>query len=199
MARNYTVFAVDFDGTLCESVWPGIGAPNIALINRLIKRRDRGDKIILWTCREGERLQEAVEWCKGHGLEFDAVNDNLQELKDEFENNPRKIAADVYIDDKNCKDQRWNLPYVVSNKGKSRFDSISHPAHYNAHEYECIDEMETLFGLQDTIAFCKLNAWKYRYRAGNKGNYDEDMAKADWYIGKAMKLQKKLYGEEEYD
>ena len=80
MSRNYTVYAVDFDGTLCESVYPGIGEPNIALINHLIKRRADGNKVILWTCRCGDRLQEAVAWCKGHGLEFDAVNENLPEL-----------------------------------------------------------------------------------------------------------------------
>src|SRR5699024_7592105 len=109
--RNFIVYAVDFDGTLCESVWPGIGAPNMSLINHLIKRRSQGNKIILWTCREGERLKEAVEWCRGYGLEFDAVNDNLQELKDEFGNNPRKIAADVYIDDKAVNKTKYHVPY----------------------------------------------------------------------------------------
>lgn len=112
--RDFTVYAVDFDGTLCESVWPGIGAPNMALINHLINRKLQGNKIILWTCREGERLQEAVEWCKRYGLKFDAVNDNLQELKDEFGNNPRKIAADVYIDDKAVNKQKYHVPYKES-------------------------------------------------------------------------------------
>lgn len=73
MNRKYTIYCVDFDGTLCESRFPDIGKPNIALINHLIKRRKQGNKIILWTCRVNERLQEAVEWCKGYGLEFDAV------------------------------------------------------------------------------------------------------------------------------
>ena len=111
--RAFTVYAVDFqfDGTLCESVWPGIGVPNTALINHLINRRLQGNKIILWTCREGERLQEAVDWCKRYGLRFDAVNDNLQELKDEFGNNPRKIAADVYIDDKAVNKPKYHVPY----------------------------------------------------------------------------------------
>ena len=109
--RDFIVYAVDFDGTLCESVYPGIGAPNMSLINHLIKRRKQGNKIILWTCREGERLQEAVDWCKRYGLRFDAVNDNLQELKDEFGNNPRKIAADAYIDDKAVNKPKYHVPY----------------------------------------------------------------------------------------
>lgn len=43
--RKYTIYATDFDGTLCESIWPGIGSPNIPLINHLIKRRKQGNKI----------------------------------------------------------------------------------------------------------------------------------------------------------
>lgn len=71
-------------------------------------------------------------------------------------------------------------------------DMISHPAHYICRKHECIDEMIAVFGIDDTIAFCKLNAWKYRYRAGVKGNYEEDMAKSDRYIEIMMELQEHL-------
>ena len=73
MGNKSVIYAVDFDGTLCESMFPEIGVPNMALINHLIKRREQGHKVILWTCRVGEWLQNAVEWCKELGLEFDAV------------------------------------------------------------------------------------------------------------------------------
>ena len=46
-----------------------------------------------------------------------------------------------------------------------------------------------------SIAFCKLNAWKYRYRAGEKDSAEEDMKKADWYIGKVMELRKMITSE----
>lgn len=111
MGRNYTVYAVDFDGTLCGSVYPGIGAPNIALISHLIKRREQGNKIILNTCREGERLQEAIDWCANFGLGFDAVNENLPELIEFFGYDCRKIAADVYIDDKAINKPKYHVPY----------------------------------------------------------------------------------------
>ena len=80
MGRKYVIYAVDLMEHCCESVFPGIGSPNMALINHLIKRRKQGNKIILWTCRCGERLKDAVEWCRGYGLEFDAVNENIQEM-----------------------------------------------------------------------------------------------------------------------
>lgn len=95
------IYAVDFDGTLCESKWPGIGEPNWELIEWAIKKRQNGDKLILWTMREGQNLNEALEWCNSKGLYFDAVNDNLVELQEAYKNNPRKIYADVYIDDHN--------------------------------------------------------------------------------------------------
>lgn len=100
-----------FDGTLCESIFPGIGSPNTALINHLIKRRKQGNKIILWTCRVNERLQEAVEWCKSYGLEFDAVNENLPEMIEFYGNDTRKVHADVYIDDKAVNKPKYRVPY----------------------------------------------------------------------------------------
>lgn len=110
MSRDFTVFAVDFDGTLCVSEWP---EPNKELIKLLKFRKMQGDRLILWTCRCEERLTEAVEWCKGQGLEFDAVNENLPELIALFGGNPRKICADIYIDDKNSKVQHLcKVPFL---------------------------------------------------------------------------------------
>ena len=113
--RKYTIYAVDFDGTLCESTWPGIGSPNIALIEHLKKRQKQGNKIILWTCRFGEHLQEAVEWCKSHGLEFDAINENLPETLEHFGTESRKVYADVYIDDKAINKSKYHVPYHAEN------------------------------------------------------------------------------------
>lgn len=97
------IIAVDFDGTLCEQCYPCIGKPNEKLINELVRRRLTGDKLILWTCREESLLEDALKWCGQWGLEFDAVNDNLEEIKNFYNHNSRKITADYYIDDKAVK------------------------------------------------------------------------------------------------
>lgn len=94
------VIAVDFDGTLCKQAWPEIGEANEALILHLKKRKTEGARLILWTNREGDLLEEAVEWCRERGLEFDTVNANLPELIELYKNDCRKINADIYIDDK---------------------------------------------------------------------------------------------------
>lgn len=93
------VFAIDFDGTLCYSSWPECGPANEELITFLKKRRQLGDKLILWTCRENKELEKAVIWCTEQGLEFDAVNDNLPEAKEKY-GDSRKIGCDYYIDDR---------------------------------------------------------------------------------------------------
>ncbi|PKM70143.1 MAG: hypothetical protein CVU94_00675 [Firmicutes bacterium HGW-Firmicutes-19] len=94
------VIAVDFDGTLCEDKWPAIGRPNKELIQRLKEARQVGQKVILWTCREDQLLKDAVAWCKSYGLEFDAVNANLPERIALYKTDPRKVGADLYLDDR---------------------------------------------------------------------------------------------------
>lgn len=73
------VIAVDFDGCLHGGKYPEIGQANMGAIEELIARKAAGDKVILWTCRDGEQLEEAVRWCAEQGLTLDAVNDNLPE------------------------------------------------------------------------------------------------------------------------
>lgn len=100
MKRDYRIIAVDFDGTLCTNAWPGIGDPNESLIAYLKTVQAAGDKLILWTCRNGRALVEAVEWCAAQGLIFDGINENLREIIDANGGDTRKVFADIYIDDK---------------------------------------------------------------------------------------------------
>ena len=95
------VIAVDFDGTLCEDAFPEIGKPQETLINDLKHcRKENGDKLILWTCRCGEYLDKAVEWCKEQGLIFDAVNENVPDVIAKYGDGGPKVFADLYIDDR---------------------------------------------------------------------------------------------------
>lgn len=95
------IYAVDFDGYLCEEKWPDIGAPHLHIIEHFKALKAQGHKLILWTCREGPTLTNAVNWCMAHGLYFDAVNENLPERIAKYGNDTRKLGADFYCDDKN--------------------------------------------------------------------------------------------------
>lgn len=94
------IIAVDFDGTLCENAWPGIGPARAGVIDYVLEQQMTGAKLILWTNRRGEKLEEAVKWCAARGIAFDAVNENLSEVIERFGGDTRKVFADEYLDDK---------------------------------------------------------------------------------------------------
>lgn len=105
------IIAVDFDGTLCEDCWPDIGPANRGVIANIIGLQKLGAKVILWTCRSGELLDQAVNWCKDQGLIFDAVNENLPEVIERFGSDSRKIYAGIYIDDRSR--LPWADPFQI--------------------------------------------------------------------------------------
>ena len=78
--ENSKIIAVDFDGTLSFGTWPDVGEPNVPLIEQLKDLKNKGNKLILWTCRAGDALDLAVSWCRDHQLEFDAINDEFIDL-----------------------------------------------------------------------------------------------------------------------
>lgn len=96
------VIAVDFDGTIVQHCYPKIG-PEIPFATETLRMLNKdGHQLILWSVREGNLLQEAVDWCKERGVEFYAVNKDFYE-EDESKNKvySRKLKADVFIDDRN--------------------------------------------------------------------------------------------------
>lgn len=60
------VIALDFDGTICENEYPKIGKPKMDVIQRALKEQEDGAALILWTCREGTLLKEAVDACAAY-------------------------------------------------------------------------------------------------------------------------------------
>lgn len=113
--------AVDFDGTIVTHEYPKIGREipfAIETLKMLIRDQHR---LILWSVREGELLQEAVDWCRERGVEFWAVNKDYPE--ESYENNnhfSRKLKADYFIDDRNIGGlPDWGQIYQIISKGKS--------------------------------------------------------------------------------
>ena len=95
------VIAVDFDGTIVEHRYPAIGKEKEGAIDTLKRLAKEGNKLILWTVREGELLDEAVAFCRSRGLEFYAVNSNLPQNElflSSAKSVSGKVSADVYID-----------------------------------------------------------------------------------------------------
>ena len=67
-------------------------------------------------------------------------------------------------------------------------DNVNSPSHYCTGNFECIDVMLEVFGVDAVQHFCQCNAFKYLYRT-NRKNGLEDMKKAKWYINKYIELE----------
>ena len=94
--------AVDFDGTIVEHKYPQIGEEIPFAIETLKMLIRDQHKLILWSVREGELLEEAVNWCRERGVQFYAVNhDYPEEMWEENPHFSRKLKVDVFIDDRN--------------------------------------------------------------------------------------------------
>ena len=118
--------AVDFDGTIVEHAYPQIGEelPFATETLRMLIR-DR-HKLILWSVREGELLDEAIQWCRERGVEFYAVNrDYPEEVASHNRSYSRKIKADYFIDDRNLGGlPDWGLIYQMITLGTTWQDLL---------------------------------------------------------------------------
>lgn len=125
------VIAVDFDGTIVEHKYPEIGEEIPFAIQTLRMLRQDGHRLILWSVREGELLDAAVEWCRERGLEFYAVNHDYPE--ETVENNPhftRKLKVDVFIDDRNLGGlPDWGTIYHMIRHRRNWHDIIDDAVH----------------------------------------------------------------------
>lgn len=93
--------AVDFDGTIVEDRYPAIGRERPFALRTLRALQERGFMLILWTCRTGKELEEAVEFCRAGGVTFIGVNESFEGELYAGGLCPRKLDADIYIDDRN--------------------------------------------------------------------------------------------------
>lgn len=114
------IVAVDFDGVLCQDKFPEIGRPNYFMVSFVRRLQDSEIETILWTSRVNDRLAEAVAWCEDRGLHFTSVNDNTPNNKEQYGTNPRKVYADVYMDDRSP----WLTVYKSRSNGLS--EMINH-------------------------------------------------------------------------
>lgn len=96
------IAAVDFDGLLVKNEFPEIGEIRQPMFNAVKLLQKNGWKIILWSCRTGDMLKDAVEFCVQHGLVPDAVNENLKEVQEYFGGDTRKVFANMYLDDRSA-------------------------------------------------------------------------------------------------
>lgn len=114
------IIAVDFDGTIVEHRYPRIGQEVPFAVDTLKMLQQEKHRLILWSVREGELLDEAVEWCRAKGLEFYAVNKDYPEEEADHKGFSRKIKADLFIDDRNLGGlPDWGVIYQMVTEKKT--------------------------------------------------------------------------------
>ena len=150
--------------------------------------------------------------------ELEAENSKLKSMTvSEAKDKAKKVIRDLQVirdgysigtDGRNVAQQAINLvmkqfdigTFEVACKFKAEAeDTVNEPQHYKQHAMECIDEMLQVFGVKAVKSYCRCNAWKYRYRAPYKGKFEEDNAKADWYLKKLSELDAASIFENEPD
>lgn len=98
--KHSKIISIDFDGIISDGKFPDIGNPLPGAFEVMKELEAAGHRLVLNTCREGEELAQAVEFCRAHGIEFRSVNENHPD--DEFRDvSGRKLLAHYYIDDRN--------------------------------------------------------------------------------------------------
>jgi hydroxymethylpyrimidine pyrophosphatase-like HAD family hydrolase len=133
------IIAVDFDGTIVEHKYPAIGEEIPFAVDTLKMLRQDGHRIILWSVREGQLLEDAVNWCKERGVEFYAVNrDYPEESTENNQHFSRKLKADAWIDDRNLGGlPDWGTIYRMISRHKTWNDIIDEEvSHYRMDAYE---------------------------------------------------------------
>ena len=120
------VIAVDFDGTIVEHAYPKIGRElpfATETLRMLLKDHHR---LILWSVREGELLDEAINWCRDRGVEFYAVNRDYPEEEPSKNNHfSRKLKVDMFIDDRNVGGlPDWGIIYDMIKHGRTWHDLL---------------------------------------------------------------------------
>jgi len=115
------LIAVDFDGTIVEHRYPEIGEEKPFAVQTLRMLIADHHRLILWSVREGELLDEAINWCRERGIEFYAVNrDYPEETLDNNDHFSRKLKVDVFIDDRNLGGlPDWGTIYRMISRGKT--------------------------------------------------------------------------------
>lgn len=100
--------------------------------------------------------------------------------------------AEIYVEDDFGSDTNrgkghiWTEETMQGRLTPANADPVNRPAHYTGHPsgVECIQ-------ITEHMSFCRGNAMKYIWRAGDKGNEVQDLEKAIWYLQREIELIRK--------
>lgn len=111
---KYKYVAFDFDGTIVNDAFPEIGTLKEFAKETINKFKEMGGRVLIHTCRANEHEQMVREFLDNNGVVYDTINENHHEMQAMYKNDPRKLGADLYIDDKGYKVDKIDWREVAS-------------------------------------------------------------------------------------
>jgi hypothetical protein len=80
---------------------------------------------------------------------------------------------------------------VKTEETNSNYEMVEHPPHYNKYDVEVIEMMRRIWGDEEVRIWCKLTAFKYRMRLGEKPKnpIEQDLKKEKYYLDYAKELK----------
>ena len=148
---------------------------NLEIPDKIIEKTKNADYFTYDGAKE--TIKEITNW---NGVNFHNTFNTVVQLYEKLNNNTNGTLLST-IDNNN----------TITN---DNYEQVNHPSHYNNYGKEVIDMMESIWGTEKLIAFCEMNAFKYRMRMGTKPDnpIQQDIEKEKWYLNKANQLKNKL-------
>lgn len=115
---KYKFIAVDFDGTITkEDNYPYIGEVREDAVRVMKRIKEEGGKIVIWTCRIGNDALKVKRFLAENKIPYDVFNEAFPEMLAQFgDGNPRKVFADVYIDDRSLHAKEKGIDWMEIEK-----------------------------------------------------------------------------------
>lgn len=107
--------AVDFDGTIVDHAFPGVGKLIPGALDVIGEINDHGHQVVIWTCRHGCYLDAAVAFLKSHSVPFAFANHDPEWPPGKPWKEAAvgyKLAYTIAIDDRNL-----GIPLVTGESG----------------------------------------------------------------------------------
>lgn len=71
-------------------------------------------------------------------------------------------------------------------------DLVNSPPHYTTGQYEVIDILQDKLSKEEFKGFLKGNVLKYLFRSDKKGNEQQDIEKAQWYLNRLINKKENI-------
>lgn len=119
------IIAIDFDGTLHDGEYPHIGNPKDHVQQVMQQLINDGHYLILWTCRHGDLLTDAINWLLSNNIPINRINAQNPANVEKYGDNTRKVYAHLYIDDKQVGDlPDWQTIYMYIRKKDEAYQQL---------------------------------------------------------------------------